>query len=101
MPKRRQETTRLERRMRHAAAWPAPKENPACERCRDAGWFILPAHGTTSEVAWRCDCAAGEDEAAPRGLPRWKVAKPAPARAPLPPHPPRGGTDRAAGQDDD
>lgn len=96
MPRGKHDSTPLERRMRHEQGWPLPRENATCQRCRDAGWFILPAHGTQAESTWRCDCAAGET--APKGLPRWREPK---AREPLPPDPPRGGADRAAGADEE
>ena len=94
MPRGKHDSTPLSRRMHKAEGWPLPRENPTCKRCRDAGWFIIPAHGTTAEGAWRCDCAAGET--APKGLPRWQVPKPRPEV-----EQPKWGADRAAGGDED
>lgn len=95
MPRKRHDSTPLERRARKGGAWPEPRENPTCKRCRDAGWFVIPAHGTTPEYAFACPCPAGET--APKGLPRWKEPKP---REPLP-EAPTSRRDAAAGRDDD
>lgn len=59
MPRKRHESTPLERRMRHAEGWPEPKTNAKCWKCRDAGWFYYePRAG--EQFAYACACAAGE-----------------------------------------
>ncbi len=98
------DSTPLDRRKQADKAWSLPRADATCERCRDAGWFIV-REGSV-EFAWTCDCEAGDK--APKGLPRWGAPPPAPpppppARAWQPPNPPpaRWGADRAAGPEED
>ncbi len=81
--------------MHRAGDWPEPRADATCKRCLDAGWFILPAHGTTPEYAYACSCLSGTQ--APKGLPRWHE-KPQAKREPMP-EAPKARRDAAAGPD--